>query len=88
MDIKKPLIWLLLILVLGYLCLRLLFTPNYAGVVMYAAEKITITRDKFNIPHVKAKTREGAFYGMGYATAEDRLFQMHMKRMVALGRLS
>jgi len=88
MDVKKLLLWLLLLLVLGYLCLRLLFTPSYIGELQYGSEKITITRDKSNIPHIKAATRNGAFYAVGYATAQDRLFQMHMKRMVAQGRLS
>jgi len=39
-------------------------------------EEITILRDNFGIPHIFAKTEEGATYGMGYAQAEDRLEEL------------
>src|SRR5947209_18990540 len=40
------------------------------------AEEITLYRDDFGVPHVYAKTEEGAAYGMGYAQAEDRLEEL------------
>ena len=46
-----------------------------------------ILRDRFGIAHVYAYTDEALFYGAGYATAEDRLFQMTMMRRVAQGRV-
>src|SRR5262245_41097908 len=47
-----------------------LFTPAAAA---GAGEEVTIHRDMFGVPHIFAKTEEGAAYGMGYAQAEDRL---------------
>src|SRR5918911_964227 len=35
---------------------------------------VTIVRDRFGVPHIYGKTRDGAMFGIGYATAEDRLF--------------
>jgi penicillin amidase len=49
---------------------------------------IRLVRDTKGVPHVYAKTDAGAIYGLGFATAEDRLFQMHLSRMKYQGRLS
>jgi len=47
-----------------------------------------ILRDGWGIPHVFAAADEGAFYGLGYATAEDRAFQMTYALRIIQGRLS
>lgn len=52
------------------------------------AEQIKIVRDRFGVPHVFAETEEGASYGAGYALARDRLWQMHVFRLIGKGRLS
>ena len=39
-------------------------------------------------PHIYAQREEALFYGLGYAMAEDRLFQMTLKRREAQGRLA
>jgi penicillin amidase len=49
---------------------------------------VTIQRDSFGVPHVFADTREGVSYGAGYALAQDRLWQMHVFRHIAKGRIS
>jgi penicillin amidase len=53
-----------------------------------AAEDVTIRRDGYGVPHVFADTSEGVSYGAGYALAEDRLWQMHVFRHIAKGRIS
>lgn len=53
-----------------------------------ATEEIRIIRDKFGVPHVYAPSASGASYGAGYALAQDRLWQMHVLRRLAKGRLS
>ncbi len=47
-----------------------------------------ILRDTWGIPHVFADTDAGAFYGLGYATAEDRAFQMTYSLRIIQGRLA
>ena len=47
-----------------------------------------IIRDDWGIPHIIAESDTAAFFGAGYATAEDRLFQMHRNRCAAQGRLT
>jgi penicillin G amidase len=53
-----------------------------------SAEDVEIRRDRFGVPHVFADTREGVSYGAGYALAQDRLWQMHVFRHIAKGRIS
>jgi penicillin amidase len=53
-----------------------------------AAESITIIRDAYGIPHIFAPTDEGAMFGLGYVSAEDRLLQMDYSRRVVQGRLA
>ena len=50
--------------------------------------QVEILRDPWGIPHVFAATDAGAFYGLGYATAEDRALQMTYALRIVQGRLS
>jgi len=45
-----------------------------------------IVRDAYGIAHVRAETAAGAWFGMGYACAHDRMFQMDYDRRRASGR--
>jgi penicillin amidase len=49
---------------------------------------ITITRDAFGIAHVEARTERDAWFGQGFAAAQDRLWQMEYDRRRAVGRWS
>lgn len=49
---------------------------------------VTIHRDGFGVPHVTGKSREATAYGVGYAMATDRLFEMDVIRRLGQGRLS
>ena len=39
-------------------------------------QPVTIHRDEWSIPHIRAQNRNDAFAGLGFAHAQDRLFQM------------
>lgn len=45
-----------------------------------------ILRDTYGIPHVRAGSGPDAWFGMGFACAQDRLFQMEYDRRRAAGR--
>ena len=51
-------------------------------------DKVEVLRDRWGVPHVFAETDAGACYGLGYATAEDRSFQMHYALRIMQGRLA
>lgn len=49
---------------------------------------VEIVRDNANVPHILAKTDHDAYYALGFAHAQDRLWQMIVLRRTAQGRLS
>ena len=49
---------------------------------------VEIVRDHDGIPHVFAATERDGWYAVGYAHAQDRLWQMEFQRRVAQGRLA
>ena len=50
--------------------------------------RVDIVRDEWGVPHVLADSDDDLFYGYGYATAQDRLWQLDYYRRKAHGRLS
>ena len=52
------------------------------------AEQVEILRDRWGIAHVYGDSEEAAFYGCGYSMAEDRIFQMALRRRVVQGRVA
>lgn len=50
--------------------------------------EIEIVRDSNAVPHVFASNDLDVFYGLGFAHAQDRLWQMTLLRRTAQGRLS
>ncbi len=50
--------------------------------------KIEILHDTWGIPHVFSESDAGAMYGLGYATAEERGFQMTYSLRIMQGRLA
>ncbi len=53
-----------------------------------ASETVDIVRDFWGVPHIFASSSEAAFYGLGYSTAEDRMFQMEYSRRIVKGTIS
>ncbi|MDB4197361.1 penicillin acylase family protein [Ascidiaceihabitans sp.] len=64
--------------------------PDYDATLGLAGPNapIEIVRDHANVPHILAKTDHDAFFGLGFAHAQDRLWQMIVLRRTAQGRLS
>ena len=51
-------------------------------------DRVTIRRDERGIPYVEAQNDEDLYFGQGYATAADRLWQMDLFRRTARGELA
>ena len=49
---------------------------------------VEIVRSNANVPHVFGSTDADVFFGLGFAHAQDRLWQMTLLRRTAQGRLS
>jgi penicillin amidase len=50
------------------------------------AHSVTIHRDAWGVPHILGPTDESVLFGMGYAQAEDNLWQLEDTTIRALGR--
>jgi len=51
-------------------------------------DKVVITFDEADIPHIKANNAADALFALGYLHATERSWQMEMNRRIASGRLS
>jgi penicillin G amidase len=59
---------------------------SWAGTNEYG--KVELLRDQWGIPHVFSDTDRGAMYGLGYATAHERGFQITYGLRLMQGRLA
>jgi penicillin amidase len=77
------------LLACGYLYLRQSL-PKTSGEVRLAglARGVDVLRDRYGIPHVFAGSPQDAVFALGYAHAQDRLWQMEMSRRFASGRVA
>jgi penicillin G amidase len=50
--------------------------------------QVTVTRDRFGVPHVKAFSDHDAYFIMGYLHAQDRFYQMDEARRLGAGAVS
>jgi acyl-homoserine lactone acylase PvdQ len=63
--------------------------PNDVASVEHPRSDVTIVRDKgFGVPHIYGPTRAGTMFGVGYATAEDRLFFIDVLRHLGRAELT
>jgi len=56
-------------------------SPTHDGQALLSQDErlgivVRIERDRWGIPHVFAANDSDLFFGFGYATAQDRLFQL------------
>ncbi|AIS57529.1 hypothetical protein JV59_21250 [Vibrio coralliilyticus] len=51
-------------------------------------QTVTVTRDQWGVPHIKAKNALDAYFTLGFVLGQDRLFQMDLQRRASLGELS
>ena len=64
--------------------------PQVDGTVSLAGlhDEVTVNRDDWGIPHVRASSTEDMVEAQGYVMAQDRLWQMDLLRRVSRGQLS
>jgi penicillin amidase len=64
--------------------------PDYSGTVQVPGPHapIEIVRDAHAVPHIFARSREDAFFALGYVHGQDRLWQLEMTRRAGEGRIA
>ena len=88
--IAAGLIGLVVLAVLGVYYFASQSLPDYDATVEVRglSAPVEIVRDNANVPHIFGAGDADVYFGLGYAHAEDRLWQMTMLRRTAQGRLS
>ena len=84
---------LLLTVILAANCYRLMrrSLPEVDGIVRSSGgvrDAVEVVRDVDAVPHIYAKNRLDAYWGLGYVHAQDRLWQMEFQRRIGQGRLA
>ncbi len=79
---------LLALAILYYFLTRSLPDYNASFTEAGISAPVEIVRNNANVPHIFGKTDEDVFFALGFAHAQDRLWQMTMLRRTAQGRLS
>lgn len=64
--------------------------PIYSGklVLNNLENEVNIFYDNIGVPHIYAQNQHDAYLALGYAHAQDRLWQMELIRRISAGRLS
>ncbi|MCC5971879.1 MAG: penicillin acylase family protein [Pararhodobacter sp.] len=64
--------------------------PDYSSTwqVRGLGAGVEIARNTHNVPHIFGESDDDVFFGLGFAHAQDRLWQMSILRRTAQGRLS
>ena len=57
-------------------------------VLNFQGESVQLKRDQNGVVHISANSEAGAYFGLGWAHANDRLVQMMLVRLVARGEAS
>lgn len=81
---------LALILALGLLWYRNGTLPQRDGQLRLEGLQgpVDIVRDAEGIPHIYARSADDAWFALGFAHAQDRLWQMEMHRRIGAGRMA
>ena len=61
---------------------------NGSTTVSGIRDTVEIIRDIHGVPHIFARNEPDLFFAMGYAMAQDRLWQMDLHRRIGAGRLA
>jgi len=84
---------LVLVLVAGLVTATVLVRrsfPQTEGELRLAGldAEVTVLRDEYGVPQVYADTAEDLFFAQGFVQAQDRFYEMDVRRHITAGRLS
>lgn len=64
--------------------------PQLDGILIHPSLKgeVRVLRDDWAVPHIEAQHETDAYFALGYAMGQDRLFQMELWRRLSRGQLA
>jgi len=93
-TILRYLIWTVLILglIAGAVCWNFIYRPlpQLDGSISLPGlqKEVTVERDNWGVPHIRAASLVDAVEAQGYVMAQDRLWQLDLMRRASRGQLS
>jgi len=93
-TILRIILWTLAVLLIVFGGLAWWFTyrplPQIDGSISLPGlqKEVSVDRDNWGVPHIRASSLEDAVEAQGYAMAQDRLWQMDLLRRASRGQLS
>ena len=89
-KVFRVLFFLVVILFATKYLISYFLQPTYKGTIelQNLKSEVTINYDDYGIPHIYSDNQEDAQRALGYAHAQDRLWQMELLRRIAPGRLA
>ena len=84
---------LVIVLLVGFVLAYRLVTksfPRTTGTLAVPGLQaaVSIQRDPFGVPHIRAASEHDVFFAAGFVHAQDRLWQMELIRRAGMGRLA
>jgi acyl-homoserine-lactone acylase len=79
---------LLVLLLFPFLAFSQQFTPKEIDRYKAGAERVTIIRDNWGVPHIYGKTDADAVFGLLYAQCEENFGKVEENNLEMMGRLS
>lgn len=86
---------LIAIVVIGIILLGTYWTyyrsaPDYDASIQseFLSDDVTLNRDNYGVPYIDASSERDAYFAMGYAHAQDRLWQLTVQQLIIQGRFS
>lgn len=91
--ISRVFAWILLPIFMGFFILYLVMTSSVGSVdgdvkVTGLQSDTKIVRDNHGVPYILADSEIDAYFALGFAHSQDRLWQMDMSRRIGAGRIS
>jgi penicillin amidase len=81
---------LVITLAAAFLWYRQASLPLHEGALRISGvqQPVEVRRDEAGVPHIRGATEDDVLFALGFAHAQDRLWQMDFNRRLAQGRLS
>lgn len=89
-GITAAIIIIIAVLIIGSIFMLKSSLPEYSGeqIVENIKNEISIYRDIYGVAYINSPNEMDVYFGLGYAHAQERLFQMDFSRRAGQGKLS
>jgi penicillin G amidase len=83
-------LWALTVMLAVFIAYRITTLPKTGGEMSLPGLRadISVTRDSYGVPHIRAASHSDAVFALGFVHGQDRLWQLEMHRRIARAELA